>query len=108
MKMKRSWFRIKLRTLILLVAVIGLPIGLTLNRRSRFQRLADYHQKYASELDINYDHKSDTLYFIGFKVPPIQRLSKNRSIWHMQMFQKYQKAAVRPWMPVEAGPSPPA
>jgi hypothetical protein len=90
--MKRP--RIRLRTLMIAVAVAALPLGLWAGierRRAAFDRTAAYHVTQVVGLTVG-----------GRPLTPSER---RRDEWHYALFLKYREAAFRPWIPV--GPDPP-
>ena len=85
------------RRLMVAVAIMGIVLLVTVERRDRFRRIAAHHQAEFKKLvsrhpEIVYGHPSDK--------PIIRRLE-----WHEPMRLKDERAARYPWLPV--GPDPP-
>jgi hypothetical protein len=83
--------------LMVAVVIMGIVLGVTVNRRDCFRRIATHHQAEFKKLvsrhpEIVYGHPSDE--------PIVRRLE-----WHETMRLKYERAARNPWLPV--GPEPP-
>ncbi len=81
--------RLTIRRLMLVVAIAGLVLGVLVERRARFLRIAARHKIPASDPAFNYR---------GFYIP-------RRLIYHGMMESKYERAARYPWLPV--APDPP-
>jgi hypothetical protein len=80
------------RRLMVAVAIMGIVLGVTIERRDCFRRIAAHHQAEFKKLvsrhpEIVYGHPSDE---------PIMR----RLEWHEPMPLKYDNAARSPWLPV--------
>jgi hypothetical protein len=71
-----------------LVALVGIVLGVTIERRDRFRRMAVHHraefQKLARRMNKISTQDSDWL--------PIE--------WHESLARKYEYAARHPWLPV--------
>jgi hypothetical protein len=84
------------------VALVGLMFGIPLelkSRSQRFQRVANEH------LDRTRPIYSLVGMPIGWKPPPLPRISRESDLYHKQMATKYEFAARYPWLPV--APEPP-
>lgn len=92
--------RFSVRRLMLAVAIMGIVLGVTIERRDRFRRIAAHHEAEVEKLvgrlppEVVYGHSSDD---------PIMR----RLEWHEPMRLKYERAARYPWLPVRPDPPEP-
>lgn len=96
--------RFRLRTLMIVVAVVGLLLGggLTLRRRSaQFRVLAQHHHALAGFATMTYADGSST----EFRLTPEGYQAKQD--WHLVLRDKYKCAARYPWLPVPADPPEP-
>jgi hypothetical protein len=107
--------RFTTRRIVVVVAVIALVLGGLVNfvrRVRRFDDLASYHQsQIIGEAQRNVI--DDDGMIIGLELSPIdvkgnpvaprQRLLNQ---WHARMFQRYLRAARRPWLDVQLEPTP--
>jgi hypothetical protein len=116
-------FRIKLRLMMVAVAVLALPLAATsqiLARKHRFQSLASLHR---TESDIYLDQAGGSELLCGDALSRmskesvaemIEEIYKRRghlefhyyklSMLHESLRSKYEEAALRPWLPVESDP----
>jgi hypothetical protein len=107
--------RFTMRRIVIAVAVIAMVLGVLVNyvrRVRRFDDLAGYHRSQivgvAQRQVIDQDGMIVGLELPpvdvkGRPVPPIQRLLND---WHARMFQRYLRAARRPWLDVQLQPPP--
>ena len=107
--MRPRFVRFRLWQIMALVAVVaiilGVAIGLT-QRRMRFLKLAAYHRSQITALVQHVDRSRRVVLWIdrdGGKLEERPRLD----YWHEELAEKYQAAALRPWLPVEADPPAP-
>jgi hypothetical protein len=81
------------------VAVVGIVLGVTIDRRNRFRKIAAHHRaqfkKFASQAHF--------ILFSGSSDDPIML----RLEWHESMRLKYERAARNFWLPVDPDPPPP-
>ncbi len=90
--MHRTVPRFTVRQLMVAVAIVGIVLGFIFERRSRFGKIADRHREDFKKLASQLPH-------IGYGDPsqdPIWR----RLEWHEAMRLKYERAALKPWLPV--------
>jgi hypothetical protein len=100
----------------ILTAAIAIPLGVAVERRSRFSRLAAQHRSQIVECEewgvhrrlgseVNYR----VFYCVDGEAVPWRRFRVARDLneWHGLLAQKYERAAARPWLPVERDPPPP-
>jgi hypothetical protein len=98
--------RLTVRRLMVVVALAALLLGaivLVENRRRRFLSLVDAHQAgmIAWEEGNPSEASRERFDLSGRKVS----LKAHR--WHLQMAEKYRRAARYPWLPVESDPPEP-
>lgn len=106
---------ISLRTLMIIVPSVGIPLGLVLERQSRFSREADYHQAEVvsgiSATNLCYKRGGGETIFTDSKGEWISADRARRllamNVWHQDLAAKYRTAARYPWRPVEPDPRPP-
>jgi hypothetical protein len=95
MHLPRFTPRFTVRRLMVAVAIVGIVLGVTIERRDRFRRIAVHHraefQKLASRMKAGSHEESDWL--------PIE--------WHESLARKYKRAACYPWLPVATDPPEP-
>lgn len=93
--------RFRIRTLMVAVAIAALAIGswaIVERRRGRFLQIASYHKdRSVSIRAVDYLGMSDEA----------QTQWTDIENWHIQMTEKYEKAARIPWLPVGTDPPPP-
>lgn len=94
--MKPPRIRLKIRGLMAGVAIVGVVLGVMIERQNRFRRLASCHQAECKRL-LNLG----VILFAGSEDDPVVR----RVEWHYPMQLKYERAARSPWLPV--APDPP-
>ena len=77
------------------VAVVGIVLGVTIERRERFRQIADYHQAEFMKL--------------ASRMKPFAREDRDWHPleWHETMKRKYERASALPWLPVEPDPPEP-
>jgi hypothetical protein len=85
------------------VAVVAIPIGVMAERRSKFQRLAERHFELAG-IPTTDEVPSGGMLIVGSDGQPV---TSARFEWHFALFEKYERAARRPWLPVEPDPPEP-
>lgn len=115
-------FRWRLRTLLIGIALVAIPLAAwsAIQRRAdRFTHLAAYHlqahevliDEAGGVLECLQVEDGETLDSAAEKrfAGRGQRefLAYKASIFHWKLFEKYQKAAANPWLGVEADPPPP-
>ncbi len=77
-----------------MVAVVGILLGVTIERRNRFRKIADYHQAELMKL--------------ARRMKPFADDRSWRPLeWHESMARKYERAARFPWLPAEPDPLEP-
>jgi hypothetical protein len=81
------------------VAVVGIVIGVTIERRNRFRKIAADQQAQFRKL-VSQGH---LILFAGSSDDPIMR----RLEWHESMRLKYERAARYPWLSVDHDPPEP-
>jgi hypothetical protein len=108
--MRRTRFR--LRTLMIAVAVVSIPLAVWATieaRRVRFLRAAAYHKSQIICI-IAYSVGDGTGRGVFHSTPQGEIVSDARvayDLWRVQLWMKYEKAAEHPWMPVAPDPPPP-
>jgi hypothetical protein len=101
--MKKRYFRISMRKLMLLVAVLGIILGglAQLDRRRRhFRSLAAFHiSQRLMDSGVGGGRRGTVVYFdrAGNRLTD-QQLREDA--WHLEMNRKYYRAAQRPWLRV--------
>lgn len=87
--------RMTTRRWIIAVAIVGIVLGVTIERRNRFGKTADYHWAEFMEL--------------AGRISPFATEDRDwRPIeWHEAMKRKYERAASYRWLPVDPGPPMP-
>jgi hypothetical protein len=87
--------RITMRQWMVAVAVVGIVLGVTTERRKRFKQIADYHQAEFVKL--------------SRRMKPFARQDRawHPLEWHERMERKYERAAAYPWLPVQSDPPRP-
>ena len=97
------WVRLRLRTLKIAVAVAAVIFGVeALRRRDRaFRERAAYHRAWV--------RNRGRFFSPIILLPPYDRAYSQDSLkdWHRRMAEKYERAARRPWLPVEPDPPEP-
>jgi hypothetical protein len=96
MRLPRLQFTV--RRLMVAVAMMGVVLGVTIERRDRFRNVAAHHQAETKKLvsrhpEIVYGHPDD---------PIIRRIE-----WHEPMRLKDERAVRYPWLPVGLDPPDP-
>jgi hypothetical protein len=93
------FFRLRLRTLLLAVAIVCLALGRIHDaldqRRERYAGFANNYARRMAEIDRNVARNPGWLIGDGY------RRTKE---WHMQRRQKWERAARYPWLPVTPDP----
>jgi len=87
------------------VVVVALPCW-AMERRFRFQRLAEYHRSKLAESvthDLHLTSDGQWTYLFDSDGRPVSIASQD---WHALMESKYRRAAAYPWFPIS--PDPPA
>ncbi len=103
--------RVRLRTLLIAVAVAALPLATWARieaRRVQFRSIAAQHRKKIIGL---------VCYRGGWNIFPVAiikgeyRILRESEVkldtWHLRLSEKYARAAESPWMPVAPDPDPP-
>jgi hypothetical protein len=80
-------------------AVVGIVLGVTIERRNRFRKIAAHHQAQFKKLA----SQGNIPLFAGSSDAPIVR----RLEWHESMRLRYEDAARYPWLRVEPDPPEP-
>jgi hypothetical protein len=80
-------------------AVVGIVLGVTIERRNRFRKIAAHHQAQFRKL-VSQGH---IVLFAGSSDDPIMRCLER----HESMRLKYEHAARYPWLAVHPDPPPP-
>jgi hypothetical protein len=106
--------RFTMRRIVVAVAVIAIVLGalVTMGRRiRRFDGLATYHESQIMGVMYGTPGPDRTMTFSlsshdrnGRPLPPQQQIIDR---WHFQMKERYRRAAVRPWLPIEPDPPEP-
>ncbi len=91
--------RMTTRRWMIAVAVVGIVLGVTIERRNRFRKIAAHHQGQFRKL-VSQGH---LILSSGSSDDPIMR----RLEWHESMRLKYERSARYPWLPVDPDPPPP-
>ena len=95
--MRLPRIRMTTRRWMVAVAIVGIVLGVTIERHNRFRKIADYHQGEIMKL------ARRLAAFAGSSDHPlIPRLDS-----HESMRLKYEHAARYPWLPVEPDPPEP-
>ncbi len=90
--------RFTVRRLMVAVAIMGIVLGVTIERRNRFRKIAAQHQ---AEFE-NLVNRSPYVTFGNLGEAINRRLE-----WHYTMRLKYENAAHHPWLPVSPDSSNP-
>jgi len=103
--------RFRLRTLMILVAVVSVLLGLTaslLRRRASFQRKAENYARKASQEYTNGMIAAQVPWFDGARPSKLQvRMQEEHNElgdYYAGLRVKYERAAVRPWLRVPPEP----
>jgi hypothetical protein len=91
--------RMTMRRWMIVVAIVGIVLGVAIERRNRLRKIAAHHQAEFKKLV----RQGPIILFAGSSDDPIMR----RLEWHESMRLKYERAARYPWPPVEPDPSEP-
>ena len=89
------------RALLLLILLVGLPLGILRERQTRFRRIAAEHDRAAGPAS-----DRGTIYFFDpdtgrdRTADEIRRIAER--VWHDIMARKYRDGARQPWFPVLA------
>lgn len=93
--MARRWRlprpRFTVRWLMIAVAIVGVVLGVTIERRGRFRKIAAHHRGECGNL-IN---RSPYVAFSNYSEATNRRID-----WHHSMWLRYEDAARSPWLPV--------
>ena len=95
--------RFTVKRMMVAVALVGTGLGVAIERRKRFERIADHHRA-------EFQRLARRLPQIGYGDPfddPILGPVWRRLEWHEPMRLKYEHAARYPWLPVEPDPPEP-
>src|SRR5262245_42079777 len=99
------------RRLMVLVAVAAVALGWMFERRSRFQRLAEFHSSRVGTTGVDFQFNFSSpgkgraiVQLLGQDGAPI---SPALSDWHHSLAATYRYAARHPWLPVPPDPPPP-
>src|SRR5262249_5072297 len=99
--------RLTTRRLMVLVAVVGIILGLE-TRRIQFLELASYHSGQAMPtMRFRYDGVWITQDVFPDLPSGTKAYRTTRSEWHAGLADKYARAARYPWLPVPHDPPPP-
>jgi hypothetical protein len=91
--------RMTMRGWMVAVAMAATALGVTMERRNRFRKVADYHQGEFSKLV----RRLPGFMSAGSSEDPTML----RLEWHESMRRRYDRAARYPWLPVEPDPPEP-
>jgi hypothetical protein len=91
--------RITIRRWLAVVAVVGIVLGVTIERRNRLRKIAAHHQAQFKKL-VSQEH---IILFAGSSDDPIMRRLER----HESMRLKYEHAAREPWLSVDPDPPEP-
>lgn len=104
--------RLRLRSLMIVVAVVALPLATWTRieaRREQFRRTAAFHRdEIVGGISIRGNGRL-SIFPVAAKVE-YQILSQTQvdlDMWHLELSEKYEQAAERPWLPVAPDPDPP-
>jgi hypothetical protein len=89
----RRMIRMTTRWWMVAVAIVGIVLGLTIERRNRFRRIAVHHRAEFNDL-------AGRMRVFGVKDSDCLPME-----WHESLARKYENAARYPWLPV--GPDSP-
>jgi hypothetical protein len=89
--------RMTTRRWMIAVAVVGIVLGVTIERRNRFRTIAAHHQAEFKKL-VSQGHL--------FPFPGSGDAVWRPLEWHESMRLKYEHAARYPWLPVDPDPPP--
>lgn len=108
------WLRIRVRTLMIAVAALAMPLGICMERRSRFLSLAERHEREATEESsalMIFDNSGPNLKYCDRQGRELSEAEALRRIavnsWHDLLALKYRRAAQSPWRLVEPDPPMP-
>lgn len=104
--------RFTIRTIMVAVALIAVPLGMCAERTSRFIRLADWNDVRAGDLQVHNECCGSFALYIDAKNGRILEPAEGRRReilweWHRDIAEKYRAAARYPWLPVEPDPPKP-
>jgi hypothetical protein len=102
--------RFTIRWLMIAVAVVGTVLGVVLERRSRFLRLADYHRSQivgAHRVQALMRNGGCVTFWMDAKGRTVSSPQEAKDRWHTELSSKYVLAARCPWLPVESDPPEP-
>lgn len=94
--------RCRIRTLMMAVAVVAMPlsaVSICMTRAARFRQLSAEHE---SKTRIG----ATPIVFWNGGTPVCDQLTL-LGAWHAEMAEKYLEASLRPWLPVPPDPPPP-
>lgn len=100
--MRLSRLRLTLRRMMLAIAMLALlftVIGMRMRRD--VSRRAEYHRQQMMEFWVGHSLALNT------GDPYSTRWAAKRREYHKAMWQKYQRAAARPWLSIDPDPPPP-
>jgi hypothetical protein len=97
--------RMTTRRWMIAVAVDAVPLGVVLERRSRFLTLSHYHKVQAGSLVFDVRGGRDAMRPIVTRKDGT-RISYALHNWHDSLRWKYQQAARYPWLPSWPDPPP--
>jgi len=110
------WFRWRIRTLMVIVAVVAVSAAFEeIRRRGQGYRLrAQYHLAASQQLDrdgrrfvCGYGLTDERLEVIEVRRNAEWRVIQDAVGYHSRLHATYQLAAERPWLPVDSDPPPP-
>lgn len=102
--------RFTIRSLMIAVAVVGTVLGVVLERRSRFLRLAEYHRSQivgAHLVQALMRNRGCVTYWMDANGRTVSSAQPAKDQWHNELSSKYLLAARCPWLPVEGDPPEP-
>ena len=103
----------RLRTLMIAVAVVALPLATWARieaRREQFRRASAYHRDQVVGAITVAIGPPGSYGVAAWSTKFRCRLSQAQvdlDMWHLGLSKKYEEAAERPWLPVAADPDPP-
>jgi hypothetical protein len=104
--------RFRIRTLMIAVAVVAIPLGAMVavaERRQRFMRMATAHWRATVAVQILENGTANGVveHYLDARGVPLGAQQQARDKWHETMAEKYRQAARRPWLPVPPDPPEP-
>ena len=92
------------RWLMIPVAVVGISLGLIMERRSRSLARAEHHRSQIVSQGWACGKTSWFTWYVDGEGRPATLRQIEKSEWHRKLYAKYRLAANYPWLPIEPDP----